>query len=434
MTRPTGSRLTLIGLVVILIVLVGAMTVRGAGRHFADPAEPPAPPPPAQAQAPAAPADPVVRMGDLAAATVEQGVYPEEIPFSAKVVPNDVVFLDAVEGGRIDRLLVGPGDQVTAGQELILFSNTSLELDVLDRESRLIASISQLQTYETVLEQNRINNEKQLAQIDYDISRLGRSLIRRSALAAKGAEAEELKDRVKDELDYDRKLRPMQAESNKRQNALRLRQLPEIGGQLDMLQKDLKITRSKLDNLKVRAPVSGRITAMELTVGQNRNRGERLAEITPDTGFRLSAEIGESRLGDVHVGQEAKVRLANREWHLHVTRLFPRITAERFTVDLTFDDPPPGDLLPGLGVTGSIALPGTPGVLLLPDGAYLPPGPDAWLFVLSPDGHSAHRQAVKIGRRNGRQVEILGGLAAGDRVVTGGTAGLPPVSRFVVAG
>jgi HlyD family secretion protein len=378
------------------------------------------------------PAEPTVRRADLSVIRAERGVYREESPFNAKVVSTDAVFLDAAEGGRVARLLAEPGDVVTQGQPLIEFDNATLELDVLDRESRLIASISQLQTYETTLEQTRINSEKQLAQIDYDIIRLGRSITRRNALAAKGAEAAELKDVVQDELDYDRRLRPMQAESNKRQNDLRHRQMPEIKSQLDMLEQDLKITRGKLENLTVRAPVAGRITDMQLTVGQNRNRGDRLAEITPDTGYRLTAEIEESHLGQVHIGQEAKIRLDGKDWPLHLARLYPKVAAGRFTVELTFDGTPPAGLLPGQGVSGTLFLGGSPDTLMLAEDGHLPPGHDAQVFVLASDGHSAHRQTIKIGRRNPAQIEVLGGLTPGDQVVVAGFANAQSAPQFLV--
>ena len=85
-------------------------------------------------------------------ARVSQGVFHDFIPLRGKVVPMNTVYLDALEGGRVDRLLVQAGDMVTAGQPLVELSNTELELDVLDREGRLVESITQLQSYETQLE------------------------------------------------------------------------------------------------------------------------------------------------------------------------------------------------------------------------------------------------------------------------------------------
>ena len=68
-----------------------------------------------------------------------------------------------------------------------------------------------------------------------------------------------------------------------------MRQLPQISAQLEKLHQDLQITHGKLDNLTVRAPLAGRLTSMDLKVGENRNRGDRFAEITPDTGNKLAA-------------------------------------------------------------------------------------------------------------------------------------------------
>src|SRR6202167_1917579 len=150
-------------------------------------------------------------------ARVTQGTFHDFIPLRGKVVPMNTVYLDALEGGRIDRILALAGDMVEEGQPLVELSNTELELDVLDREGRLVESITQLQTYETQLEQNRVANQKALAQIDYDVIRLERSAARRIILASADAEPVEVKDQVQDELNYDQKVRPLQDESNRRQ-------------------------------------------------------------------------------------------------------------------------------------------------------------------------------------------------------------------------
>ncbi|HEY4969163.1 MAG TPA: hypothetical protein VII35_04610, partial [Steroidobacteraceae bacterium] len=142
--------------------------------------------------------------------SVVQGSFHDFIPLRGKVVPMNTVYLDALEGGRVDRILAQAGDMVEEGQPLVELSNTELELDVLDREGRLVESITQLQTYETQLEQNRVANQKALAQIDYDVTRLKRSVGRRIILAADDAEPVEVKDQVQDELNYDLTVRPMQ--------------------------------------------------------------------------------------------------------------------------------------------------------------------------------------------------------------------------------
>ncbi len=247
-----------------------------------------------------------IPLTNLMIATVTRNAFHDFVPLHAKVEALNTVYLDALEGGRVERILAQGGDYVTQGEPLVELSNTELELDVLDREARIIESITQLQAYETQLEQNRVANEKALALINYNIVRLRRSLARRKILVASALEPVEAKDTVQDELGYDLGILPMQEESNTKQETLRVRQLPEIENQLAKLQQDLDITHSKLDNLTVRAPVTGRLTSMDLKVGENRNRGERFAEITPDSGYKLSADVDEYYLARVRDGRRRK--------------------------------------------------------------------------------------------------------------------------------
>ena len=366
----------------------------------------------------------------LTIARVERGAYHDFIPLRGKVVALNSVYLDALEGGRVEHVLAQAGDDVTAGQPLVELSNTELELDVLDREGRLIESITQLQAYETQLEQNRVANQKALAQINYDIIRLQRTLARRKTLAGQGLESVEVKEALQDELDHELKLQPTQDESNRKQEDLRLHQLPQIQSQLEKLQQDLRITHSKLDNLTVRAPVTGRLTALDLKVGENRNRGERFAEITPDTGYKLSAAVDEYYLGRVRSGQSADIELGEQTWPLTVTRVYPQVKDGTFTVDLAFEGPTPQGLLPGQALLGKLALGADRPATIVPVGAFLERSGGDWIFALTKDGRCAERRSIKVGRRNAEQVEILNGLAIGERVVVSDYAGLERIDRI----
>lgn len=359
-----------------------------------------------------------VNREQLTVATVTHGAYHDFIPLRARVAPLETVYLDAMEGGRVEKVFVEAGDHVTAGQELVAFSNTELELAVLDREARLIESITQLQAYQTQLEQNRLNNEKALATIEYDITRLTRSIQRRKALGLRGGESQEAIDAVQDELTYMQKLQPLQASSNEQQDVLRVQQTPQIQRQLEKLLRDVEITRSKLDNLLVRAPVDGRMTAIELKVGENRNRGDRLGEITPASGFKLTAAVDEYYLGRLRKGQSATAHIDNTDWPLQVTRVYPRVSNGVFEVDLIFLKATPQGLLPGQAVQGKFALGDSTSAIIVPVGPFLQESGGEWIFVVDPDGESAERRSIRAGRRNIEQLEILSGLKPGERVIT----------------
>lgn len=366
----------------------------------------------------------------LSVGTVQRGVFHDVTTLQGKVVPRDVVYLDALEGGQVQKILVHAGDRVTAGQPLIVFRNTQLELDVMEREGRLVEAITQVQSFEKQLEQNRAETEKSLAQIDYNVRRLSQMAERRAPLVAAGYVSREHGEQITDELAYNEVLRPLQAETNRRQEALRKRQLPGIRNELASLQKSLQLTRTKLDDLVVRAPVSGRLTTLTLQPGENRNHGDRLGMITRDTGSKIAASIDEYYLERVHPGQTGEIDLDGRIAKLTVERIYPEVQNGVFTADLQFQGAMPARLLPGQTVQGRLSLGADRTGLILPAGAFLDRSGGAYAFVLAPDGRHAIRRPIKLGRRNSEQVEILAGLQAGERVITSDYQGFERVDRI----
>ena len=364
--------------------------------------------------------------------TVQRGVFHDFVVLRATAQPKDVIYLDALEGGQVQEVLAQAGDMLALGQPLLRFRNTELELEVLDREGRLLESITQLQSYEKQLEDARVANEKAAAQIQYDITRLQRVAQRRDALLAQGFVPRDLHEQVHDELDHNKKLLPLQVSSNREQETLRRRQIPQIRSELATLQESLKVTRSKLDNLVVRAPVAGRLTDMDIKPGEIRNRGQRLGQIVPDTGFKLQAQIDEYYLDRVRPGQTGVVTLEGRELAVRVTRVDPQVKNATFQVDLAFEGAMPRGLLPGQALEGRLTLGGDRPALVLPAGAFLERTGGDWVMVADANGTHAERRRLRIGRRSAEQVEILAGLQAGERVITSDYTGFEKVDRVVL--
>ncbi|MDB5435146.1 MAG: transporter permease [Phenylobacterium sp.] len=365
--------------------------------------------------------------------TVRPGVFHDFVMLRATAQPKDVIYLDALEGGQVQQVMAQAGDVVAVGQPLLRFRNTELELEVLDREGRLVESITQLQTYEKQLEDARVANEKAAAQIAYDITRLQRTAERRDALVAKGYVTKDLYEQVHDELDHNRKLLPLQTASNAQQDALRRRQIPQIQGELATLQESLKVTRGKLDSLVVRAPVAGRLTDMDIKPGEIRNRGQRLGQIVADTGFKLQAQIDEYYLDRVRAGQTGDVTIEDRQVPVRVTRVDPQVKNATFQVDLTFEGAMPRGLLPGQALEGRLTLGGDRPALILPAAAFLERTGGDWVMVADAGGSHADRRRVKIGRRSAEQVEVLWGLKPGERVITSDYTGFEKIDRVVLA-
>jgi HlyD family secretion protein len=362
--------------------------------------------------------------------TVENGVLHDFMPLRVAVVPRDIVFIDAPEGGRVESVLVAPGDLVTEGQSLVLLSNTQLELQVLEQEGRLIESITQLQNYQHLLEQNRLTNEMALSEIEYHITRLSRAVERRAGLVRDGTISRESLDQLEDELRSYRNKHVLQLNNNREQAELMRLQMPTIRNQVTALQQDLIITRGKLESLTARAPGGGRVTSLDLKVGQTLRPGDRIAQMSRETGFKLSQQVDEFYLSRLHNGQAGVVTIRDKSWPVQVSRLYPEIRNGTFTVDFEFVDETPTDLLPGQSLQGRLTFGSETNALYMPAGPFLEGSGGAWIFVMDPDGDSATRRSIRIGRRNPDQVEVLEGLRAGERILVSDYTGLDRADRI----
>jgi HlyD family secretion protein len=409
MRWPLGARIGAIVIVLIAITLVAIRLVAGAGGK-------------------------TLRMplAQVRIATVERGVFRDLIPLNARVTPRETVYIDAVDGGRVDRVYVEAGDMVEEGQPMIELSNTNLALQVIHQESQLNQAISQLQQNEISLEQNQLANDAALVLTDYNILRLQRSFDRRENLAGKGLLSDEQRDAVADELTYYRKLKPIQTESSKRQSDLRERLLPDIHRQVKNLRGNLTVVHDKLDGLIIRAPVTGKVTAIDLKVGENRGPGQRLAEVTPDSGMKLVADVDQFYLARVRPGMTASVELDGQPVDLAVRRVSPQVRNGQFSIDLDFPNGSPDALVAGATAQGRLKLGGDSEAVLLPNGPFLQRTGGDWVFVVARDGKSAERRPIKLGRRTFEQLEVVSGLAPGERVITSDYTGLDRVDRIVL--
>jgi HlyD family secretion protein len=359
------------------------------------------------------------------------GVFHDFVALRATVVPKDIVFLDALEGGQVEQVMAQAGDEVAAGQPLVRFRNTSLELEVLDREGRLSESITQLQSYEKQLEDARVANEKAAAQIDYDITRLSRDAQRADALIGRGYVPRQQYEAVHDELDHNRRLQPLQASINREEELLRQRQLPELRSQLATLQASLGVARAKLDNLVLRAPVAGKLADMHLNVGEIRRPGDRLGQIVPASGYKVEAHIDEYYLDRVHPGQLGQVEVNGRALPVRVTRVDPQVKDAAFLAELAFAGPMPADVTSGQALEGRLTLGGDRQALILPAGPFLERSGGDWAMVLEGSGKAIKRR-IRIGRRNADQVEVLSGLRPGERVITSDYTGYDKIDQLII--
>src|SRR5262249_32582611 len=199
-----------------------------------------------------------------------------------------------------------------------------------------------------------------------------------------------------------------------------VRQMEQAVGQLDA---GLKVVNESIEGLAVRAPIAGRLTDFRLQLGEIVKPEQRIGRIDDPTQFKLTAQIDEYFLGNVATGQKGSVNVNGHDYVVTVSRVFPQITNGRFAVEFLFAGDAPPDMSPGQSVEARITLGGASPGLILPNDAFSSDAGGNWVFVLAPDGRSAERRRISVGRHNSSQEEVTSGLAAGERVIVSTYAG-----------
>jgi len=348
---------------------------------------------------------------------VTVGTFEDFVPLRGRLVPLSTVYLDAIEGGRVEQVLIEDGTLVQAGDPIALLSNTNLQLEVLGREAAVTEQLNNMRTIELQLEQNRLAHKRNLVEIDYQIVRLNRSIERQTELAAKNLVSKSTIDELQDELTYYENRRVVTLESQATDARMQEQQLLQLREANDSLLASLDFARQNLDDLNVRAPVAGKLSGFNIEVGESIVRGGRLGQIDDPDAYKLNVRIDEYYLGRVDLQQVAIAEHSGRNYELQVSKIYPQVNNGQFEVDMIFGEEQVG-LRRGQTLQLKLILGDNTDAVLIPNGAFYQETGGNWVFVVSSDGAEAVRRTVRLGRRNTDFIEVLDGLEPGEKVIT----------------
>ena len=366
-------------------------------------------------------------------AEVTEGVYEDYIPLRAAVEPERTVYLDAIEGGRVERILVEEGAFVEEGEPLIDLSNTTLQLDVIAREAEVSEQLNNLRNTQLAIEQNRLKLKSDLIEIDYQIVRLTRLVNRYEELEGNQFISRTEYEDSRDELEYWSNKRVVTRESQAQDEKIRLAQIKQLESSVAQLEKNLVLARANLDNLLIRAPRSGQLTSMTAELGESKARGERLGQIDDIDRFKATAMVNEFYLNRVRLGQQALLDIGGTEYRLEISKVYPEVQASQFEIDLRFLGDPPRDIRRGQTLQLRLILGDkAERATLLANGPFFNDTGGAWVFVLDPSGDVATRRQVALGRRNPNNIEVEAGLLPGDEVIISSYANFIEVDRLLI--
>ncbi len=369
----------------------------------------------------------------ITVSAVTIGTFEDFIPLRGRLVPRSTVYLDAIEGGRVEEILVEDGTTVAAGDLIAVLSNTNLQLEVLGREAAVTEQLNNMRTIELQLEQNRLSHKRNLVEIDYQIKRLGRELGRQQDMVSRDLASRSTLEELQDELTYYGDRREVTLESqttDARMQEQQLRQLRAAGGQLEA---GLSFAKKNLDDLNVRAPLPGKLSGFSIEIGQSIARGGRLGQIDDPDGYKLNVKIDEFYLGRVDLQQTGIAEHRNNDIDVSISKIYPQVNAGQFDVDMTLANEPTG-LRRGQTMQVRLTLGDNADAILIPNGSFYQETGGNWIFVVSANGGEAVRRTVQLGRRNTDFIEVLDGLEPGEKVITSPYTSFTNMDRLALDG
>ena len=375
-----------------------------------------------------------VEASRLTISTAQRGRFDDFLPLRARVEPLVTVYLDAVEGGRVEQVLVEDGAMVQPGQMLAVLSNSDLQLNVLARQTEVTQQINSMRSQELALSQTRLANERSVIEAELLVQTARRQYELQRPLAERGFVSQRQFMDSRDAYEAARARLGVLLRTRSTDERLQSSQLAQLRASTSALNQSLELARASLDSLNLRAPVGGQLTSFEIQVGQSFNRGQRLGQIDSAGRNKLRAQVDEFYLGRVAEGQIASAEVAGRPYRMRVSKIYPQVRNGAFEIDLQFVGQEPADLQRGQTVQIRLTLGDPAPALMIPNGAFYNETGGNWVFIVTPDGGSAEKRQVRLGRRNSDYIEVLEGIEPGERVITSPYTGFAERDRLSLRG
>ena len=335
-------------------------------------------------------------------ATVTENEFNDYVRVIGQVLPSRMIYLDAIEGGRVEERLHEEGVMVKKGDVILRLSNPLLNIGIMQSEADLAYQENELRNTRISMEQERLSRYGQ-----YKRLMEGQLIAREDYL-----QATEEYEAVKEQLSV--------LDERIRQDSLfRLTQISSLDENIMNMKRSLALVRERLENLKVKAPIDGQVGNLEAQIGQSISAGEHIGQIiTAD--LKVQALIDEHYVERVVQELPADFTRDGENYKLEVTKVYPEVKDGQFRTDFRFTTGRPENIRAGQTYHINLQLGDPVKAVLIPRGGFFQITGGRWIYVVDESGKFAVRRPIKIGRQNPQFYEVTDGLASGEKVIISG--------------
>ena len=354
----------------------------------------------------------------LTLAQVTHGPFLEYIVEQGEVMPLRTIYLDAVEGGRVEEVFVLEGSQIAQGTPILRLSNATLQLSVMQREADLFREVNRLRETRVTMEQRRLSLRATLVELDYRVRQAEREYGRQDEMFKADLTSRKEYDEAKDNLEYLTRNRDVTVETLRQDSLYQTIQIQQLEESIDRLRLNLELIKQNQENLTIRAPITGLLSSLIAEVGESKPGGERLGQIDVEDEFKVRAAIDEHYIARIRTGQAGSFDFAGGTYDLVIDRVYPEVIEGQFEADMVFPEGMPDGLRRGQTLQVRIALGELADAMQVPRGGFYQKTGGRWIYVLDPTGEFAVQRQIRLGRQNSQYFEVLEGLEEGETVIT----------------
>ncbi len=354
----------------------------------------------------------------LTLAPVTYGPFLEYIVEQGAVMPLTTIYLDAVEGGRVEEVFVEQGTQVVEGTPILRLSNATLQLNVMQREADLFREVNRLRETRVTMEQRRLSLRASLVELDYRLRQSEREYERQDEMFKADLTSRKEYDEATDNLEYLTRNRDVTVETIRQDSLYQAVQIEQLEESIDRLGLNLELIKENQENLTLRAPITGLLSSLIAEVGESKPSGERLGQIDVEDQFKVRAAIDEHYIARIRSGQSGSFDFAGGTYNLVINRVYPEVIEGQFEADMVFREGMPDGLRRGQTLQVRIALGELVDAMQVPRGGFYQKTGGRWIYVLDSSGEFAVRRPIRLGRQNSQFFEVLEGLEEGETVIT----------------
>lgn len=350
--------------------------------------------------------------------SVEEGLFQEYTPVTGSIQPLETFQLDVSNGGRILKKFVDEGAYLKVGDPIILLDNVQLRLNIIYNEANVFQQINNLRSTRLSFQQSKLDLQSRLLVNNRDLREQNRLYKTNKRLFSKGMISENEYLDSKDQYEFLVKQKELMMETYRADSAMRAQQIIQLEKSVNTLEANLEITKQQLNNLTVRAPITGQLTSLNAEIGQSIGAGENIGQIDKVDSFKVKASIDEYWIARVRKGQKGSIAFNSEEYELVVKTVFPQVTNGSFQVDMLFVREVPERIRRGQTVRIKLELGELNETVYINRGGFFQNTGGRWIFVVDSSGKYASKRNIRLGRQNNQSFEVLEGLKKGEKVIT----------------